>query len=750
MSQELYKKYRPKTLDEVIGQDQAVKILKGFIEKKKLPQTILLSGDDSSGCGKTTIARCLVRPMGCNTKLNEEEGNHSGDFFEQDGASNGGIDDIRAIKNRVGLSALYGKSKVFLIDECFPSGTKITTDEGYVPIEQIHVGDMVHNVAGKGRVTNTFVNQVELDRVIRLHFSDGSSLVTTKQHEFLTTDGWIEAYKLSFEHCILASSCYIVSTRENQYESMFHLSTDVFFEKENTKNLLKKLCVPTKSKRLRKEFYSRKKKNKKTSCLDMCELQRAVSTEKNPCGMLFKKMCSKTKSTKKRPGTIGAENMSCLRSEFYGQMQEQKSLLQHVLCEKELHSQQLSGACGFTEQRQSQTKSKDRLEKSASFGKGRYLSEETIRENDEMQSCSQTGGSGKNKTNTNKKWHFQNMERGTWRKRQNNNTPGESLQRAMGSYALVNVAEGSVNSNTQEKSLSYQLQSGYRKQESKNSCRGRWEKPSIEKRYLERCEKDDTTRIIRVESIEVYQQGCNESSFVGIIGDTERNQGWVTFYDIEVNDHPSYFAEGLPVHNCHRISEPAQQAMLKVLEDTPPNNYFMLATTNAGKLLKTIKTRCTEIKVSPLAPKHMKLVIERVLKGEKAEITEDVMDKLIEAAEGSARKALVTLEQILQLDSEDDQIDAIRKTESKRQAIEIARGLINGTSWRDMATILKEVTEEPESLRYMILGYARTILLKGGKLEAKARDLIRAFEFNFFDSKHAGLAVACWDFINKK
>lgn len=205
------------------------------------------------------------------------------------------------------------------------------------------------------------------------------------------------------------------------------------------------------------------------------------------------------------------------------------------------------------------------------------------------------------------------------------------------------------------------------------------------------------------------------------------------------------------IDESHKISESGQQAILKTLEDTPSDVYFMLATTNPNKLLKTIITRCTEIKVASLSPKNMKLVIERVLKGEKEKITDDVMDRLIEAAEGSARKALVMLEQILQLESEDEQIEVIRKTESKRQAIEIARGLFNERmQWVEMAAILKEVTEEAESLRYMILGYARSILLKGGKLAPKAYFIMRCFESNFYDSKHSGLAAACWEVMNSK
>ena len=60
-----------------------------------------------------------------------------------------------------------------------------------------------------------------------------------------------------------------------------------------------------------------------------------------------------------------------------------------------------------------------------------------------------------------------------------------------------------------------------------------------------------TTLEVRVESVEVYKRGSNDSDFESIIGDKERNQGFVEFYDLEVKDDHCYFAEDILVHNCH-------------------------------------------------------------------------------------------------------------------------------------------------------------------------------------------------------
>lgn len=58
---------------------------------------------------------------------------------------------------------------------------------------------------------------------------------------------------------------------------------------------------------------------------------------------------------------------------------------------------------------------------------------------------------------------------------------------------------------------------------------------------------------VRVESAEIYQPGGNEESFSSIITDTERNQQFVEFYDLEIETHPSYNIENIPVHNCHTV-----------------------------------------------------------------------------------------------------------------------------------------------------------------------------------------------------
>ena len=203
------------------------------------------------------------------------------------------------------------------------------------------------------------------------------------------------------------------------------------------------------------------------------------------------------------------------------------------------------------------------------------------------------------------------------------------------------------------------------------------------------------------------------------------------------------------IDECHKMTGDAQNAFLKMLEDTPNHVYFMLATTDPQKLKNTIRTRCTEIVVRTLNHKSMLKLFSHICTMEKTKLSEEVIEKIIECSNGSARKALVLLDQVIGLDNEDDMIEAIKTTTAEVQAIVIARALFNPrTKWIEMAKILKEtVDEEPEQIRWMILGYAKNVLLSGGKLSSRAYLIIDTFRDHFYDSKWAGLVASAYEII---
>ena len=126
MYQALYRKYRPKTFDEIVGQEIIVKTLKNSIKNNMVTHAYLLSGP--RGTGKTSIAKIFAKILNCH-KLNGLEpcnecvsciqvnNNQNIDIIEIDAASNNGVDEIREIRNKITLVPTNSRYKIYIIDE---------------------------------------------------------------------------------------------------------------------------------------------------------------------------------------------------------------------------------------------------------------------------------------------------------------------------------------------------------------------------------------------------------------------------------------------------------------------------------------------------------------------------------------------------------------------------------------------------------------------------------------------------------
>lgn len=126
MYQALYRKYRPKTFSDVVGQEMIVKTLQNEIKNGHINHAYLFAGP--RGTGKTSIAKILAKVLNCEnlkdgnpcdkcvscTQINNKQ---TTDIIEIDAASNNGVDEIREIRNKVNLVPSTSKYKVYIIDE---------------------------------------------------------------------------------------------------------------------------------------------------------------------------------------------------------------------------------------------------------------------------------------------------------------------------------------------------------------------------------------------------------------------------------------------------------------------------------------------------------------------------------------------------------------------------------------------------------------------------------------------------------
>jgi len=126
MYQALYRKYRPTTFNDVVGQEHITTILQSEVRLNKISHAYLFCG--SRGTGKTTCAKILAKVANCEHPVNgnpcnkcpacvEIDSGSAYDILEMDAASNRGIDDIRSIRDEVGTAPISLKNRVYIIDE---------------------------------------------------------------------------------------------------------------------------------------------------------------------------------------------------------------------------------------------------------------------------------------------------------------------------------------------------------------------------------------------------------------------------------------------------------------------------------------------------------------------------------------------------------------------------------------------------------------------------------------------------------
>lgn len=202
------------------------------------------------------------------------------------------------------------------------------------------------------------------------------------------------------------------------------------------------------------------------------------------------------------------------------------------------------------------------------------------------------------------------------------------------------------------------------------------------------------------------------------------------------------------IDEAHKMTNDAQNGILKILEDTPNHVFFILCTTDPQKLINTIKGRCSTFQVNPLNDVQMSKLLTRIATKEGEELDKKVLNQIITDSQGFPRNAIQILEQVLNAPEEDRLKIAKRTAEEESEVVELCRALSKRESWKKVSGILSRLKNQgtdPENIRRMVLGYCQAVLLKADNEGMGA--IMEEFIDPFYDTGFPGLTYACYAVI---
>lgn len=169
------------------------------------------------------------------------------------------------------------------------------------------------------------------------------------------------------------------------------------------------------------------------------------------------------------------------------------------------------------------------------------------------------------------------------------------------------------------------------------------------------------------------------------------------------------------IDECHRMTEAAQEILLKTFEEPPDHAFFILASTDPQKIKKTVMDRFAHFKVQALTEEEFSGFIKKIVRREKITIPDEVIRTLYDKSEGRPRTGLNLLEKIAG-SSVETMLEILHsENETENETIELCRALLKKESWSNVKKILANIIskEDPEAIRRIVYGYMMSVLIKG-------------------------------------
>lgn len=338
-----------------------------------------------------------------------------------------------------------------------------------------------------------------------------------------------------------------------------------------------------------------------------------------------------------------------------------------------------------------------------------------FRKDEKEQSLFQSGSTCQESSNQVTEWNVTRLEREAGWKWKLHSTTDETLH-IFREWLDSGVSGQDRCFTKQSNEVSYMLQTGPCLSEFKVGCRGGWQSTSMEKWFAERCQEAEMFGAIRVEDTTCYELGCRSKSRTDRSDDKE---SYVEMYDLEVEGHPSYFVQNCLVHNCHMLTVQSQNALLKLLEEPPVFDIFIMCTTDPQKVLPTILSRSYRYDFQKITFKGIVDRLNYILEKEKQDPEgcavqtwdQGAISYIARTANGHLRDAITLLDKCLSYSKNitiDDVVKVLGVTDYDIQ-FDILDAL-NSKNEQELTVKLEEVYRSGKDLKLFIKNFLTFVL----------------------------------------
>lgn len=157
---------------------------------------------------------------------------------------------------------------------------------------------------------------------------------------------------------------------------------------------------------------------------------------------------------------------------------------------------------------------------------------------------------------------------------------------------------------------------------------------------------------------------------------------------------------------AHMLSKAAWNSLLKPMEEPPKHAYWILCTTEPGRVPPTIKTRCSEYTLNAVRKDDIYELLDYINDEEKFEVPEDVLSLIAAKCGGSPRRGISFLSVCRGADSRKEAAELIKEVEESDPVRKLCSAMMKGDSWKNLMRIIGELDDvDPESVRYQVCEY---------------------------------------------